>query len=92
MSNMSTDEKLAVIKDLAPGSLISFPGHMTIYLGTVDGIPYVISATGTYVAPAPGSNDAIHPYTVIVSSLYVRTTSLKTWLDVSKTALTLKPA
>lgn len=91
MSDMSKDEKLAVIKDLAPGSLISFPGHMTIYLGTVDGIPYVISATGTYVAPAPGSTDAIHPYTVIVSSLYVRTTSLKTWLDVSKTALTLKP-
>ena len=91
MSEMSSDEKLAVIKDLAPGSLISFPGHMTIYLGTVDGIPYVISATGTYVAPAPGSTDAIHPNTVILSSLYVRTTSLKTWLDVSKTCLTLKP-
>ena len=65
---------------------------MMIYLGTVDGKPYVISACGTFVAPAPGSTEAQHPNSVILNSLYVRTRSLKTWLDVSTTALTMTPA
>ncbi|MBQ6017412.1 MAG: SH3 domain-containing protein [Clostridiales bacterium] len=92
MSDMSSEEKLEVIKDLAPGSLISMPGHMTIYLGTVDGIPYVISATGSFSVPAPGPTETIHANTVIVTSIYVRLSSQKTWLDAMKTALTLKKA
>ena len=51
MSKMNEKEKLAVINELRPGSLISFPGHMTIYVGSKDGKPYVISACGTFVAP-----------------------------------------
>ena len=73
------------------GSLVSMPGHMMIYLGTVDGKPYVISACGTFVDPAPGSTEARHPNSVIVSNLYVRTKSLKTWLDVSTTVVTITP-
>ena len=92
MSDMSSEEKLEVIKDLAPGSLISMPGHMTIYLGTVDGIPYVISATGSFSVPAPGPTETIHANTVIVTSIYVRLSSQNTWLDAMKTALTLKKA
>ena len=91
MSKMSSKQKLEVIEKLAPGSLISMPGHMMIYLGTEDGKPYVISACGTFVSPAPGSTEALHPNSVILNSLYVRTKSLKTWLDVSTTALTLTP-
>lgn len=90
MSKMSSAKKLEVISNLAPGSLISFPGHMTIYLGTVDGRPYVISAVGTFVAPAPGPKTVLHPRSVVLSSLYVRNTKDKTWLDISTTALTLK--
>lgn len=90
MSKMSSDKKLEVINNLAPGSLISFPGHMTIYLGTVDGRPYVISAVGTFVAPAPAAKTVLHPRSVVLSSLYVRTSKNKTWLDISTTALTLK--
>ena len=85
------NNELEVIEKLAPGSLISMPGHMMIYLGTEDGKPYVISACGTFVSPAPGSTEALHPNSVILNSLYVRTKSLKTWLDVSTTALTLTP-
>lgn len=92
MSKMDSKQKLEVIGKLAPGSLVSMPGHMMIYLGTVDGKPYVISACGTFVAPAPGSTEAQHPNSVILNSLYVRTRSLKTWLDVSTTALTMTPA
>ena len=90
MSKMKSKEKLEVIEKLAPGSLISMPGHMMIYLGTVDGKPFVISACGTFVAPS--SNDVYHPNSVILNSLYVRTKSHKTWLDVSTTALTVTPS
>ena len=91
MSKMNEKQKLEVIGKLSPGSLVSMPGHMMIYLGTVDGKPYVISACGTFVDPAPGSTEARHPNSVIVSSLYVRTKSLKTWLDVSTTVVTITP-
>ena len=91
MSKMNSKQKLEEIEKLAPGSLISMPGHMMIYLGTVDGKPFVISACGSFVAPAPGSTDVQHPNSVILNSLYVRTKSLKTWLDVSTTALTITP-
>ena len=92
MSEMSDSEKLDVIKKLSPGNLISFPGHMMIYLGTVDDIPYVISATGTFVAPAPGPEDKIHPDSVIINGMNVRRANLKTWLESAQTALTVKSA
>ena len=91
MSGMDEDEKLEVISKLTPGSLIAMPGHMMIYLGTDDGIPYVISAVGTFVEPEPGSTEKIHPETVIITSLYVRNSSLRTWLDASVVAMTVKP-
>lgn len=90
MKKMSTKEKLEAIEKLEPGSLVSFPGHMTIYIGTVDGVPYVISAVGTFVQPEPGSNTVLHPRSVVLSSLNVRRKNMVTWLDTSTTALTLK--
>ena len=91
LTGMSEEDKLAEIEKLSPGSLISFPGHMTIYLGMVDDIPYVISATGTFVAPAGGSTEIIHPRSVIVSSLYVRNRKFTPWLNLATTAITIKP-
>ena len=91
LSEMDDDEKLAEIGKLTPGSLISFPGHMMIYLGTADGVPYVISAVGSFVAPEPGPTDVIHPDSVIINSLYVRRASLKTWLESATVAMTIKP-
>lgn len=64
---------------------------MMIYLGTIDDVPYVISAVGTFVAPYPGPEDAIHPDSVVITSLYVRRTSLKTWLESATTAMMIKP-
>ena len=91
MKKMSSKEKLAEIEKLAPGSLISFPGHMTIYIGTADGVPYVISSVGTFVQPAPGSKEVLHPRSVVLSSLNVRRRNLVSWLDTATTALTIKP-
>ena len=91
LSEMDTNEKFDVISSLAPGSLIAFPGHMMIYLGTVGDTPYVISAVGTFVAPDPGPTDKIHPDSVIITSLYVRRANLVTWLDTATVAMTMKP-
>ena len=89
LSEMSTDEKLNVITNLSPGSLVSFPGHMMIYLGTVDGVPYVISSVGSLTAQ--GSTTRQHPDSVIINSLYVKRANGTTWLDSVQTALTIRP-
>lgn len=91
VTGMDEEDKLAIISELSPGSLISFPGHMMIYLGTVDGVPYVISAVGTFLKPEDGSNEVLHPRSVVINSLYVRRANLTTWLDSVTTVLTIKP-
>lgn len=91
VAGIDLDTKLAIISALEPGSLISFPGHMTIYLGTVDGVPYVISAVGTFVEPAGGSTEVLHPRSVVISSLYVRKADLTPWLNTVTTVLTVTP-
>ena len=91
VSGIAEEDKLAIISNLYPGSLISFPGHMMIYLGTVDGVPYVISAVGTFVEPAGGSTEVLHPRSVVISSLYVRRANLTPWLNTVTTVLTITP-
>ena len=48
--------------------------------------------TGTFVAPAPGPEDKIHPDSVIINGMNVRRANLKTWLESAQTALTVKSA
>ena len=90
MSEMSDKEKLGVFAGLEAGSLIYMPGHAMIYIGTVDNVPYVINANGGFTPPEPGSNDRIYTRSVTVNSLYVRTSSLKSWLSRCNTAVTVK--
>ena len=87
LTDLDESSRVDAIRQLAPGSLISMPGHMTIYIGMVNDRPYVISSVGTLVQPAPGSTDAMHPDSVVLSSLYVRTRGLYTWLELMKTAM-----
>ena len=90
MSEMTDADKLSTIAELNPGSLLFFPGHAMIYLGTRGGVPYVISAVGSFVEPAPGSEDRIRANGGIINNLYVRRVSLVTWLEAIKTAVTIK--
>ena len=90
MSDMSDKEKLDTLAGLEAGSLIYMPGHAMIYIGTVDNVPYVINANGGFTPPEPGSNDRIYTRSVTVNSLYVRTSSLKTWLSRINTAITVR--
>ena len=89
MSGMNEQEKLTSFSRLLPGSYIAMPGHMMVYLGTENGRPYVISAVGSLIPPAPSSGTQLHSNSVVLSSLYVRLRSLNTWLDSIKTAVTV---
>ena len=89
LSGKTDSEKIEVLKQMYPGSILSLPGHMMIYIGTVNNRPYVISAVGTFVEPKPGPDTVLHPESVVLSSLYVRSRRLNTWLSSLKTALTV---
>lgn len=43
----STETKTAIIDGCMPGTLLEFPGHITMYLGEVDGKHYAISSVGS---------------------------------------------
>ncbi len=91
ISEMNESERIEQLKQTMPGSYVSLPGHMMIYIGTVNDRPYVISAVGSLIQPEPGSTERLHPNSVVLSSLYVRLKSLNTWLESLKRVVTIKP-
>lgn len=48
LSGLTDGAKLDVLKKARAGSLLFFPGHAMLYLGTVKGKPYVISAVSSF--------------------------------------------
>lgn len=79
-SNLSLKKKARAISKLTPGSLLMFPGHITMYLGTVDGKSYVISDLGS-LAEAEGDLTVKSVYSVSINSLNVRRRNGNTWLQ-----------
>lgn len=80
LSSLSPEEKQQTISGLVPGSLLMFPGHITMYLGTADGKAYVISDLGS-LAEADGDIDVKSIYSVSINSLNVRRRNGHTWLE-----------
>ncbi len=79
ISNLSDEEKEAEIARLPAGSLLYFPGHVMIYLGTEDGINYVISAAGSLKAYKGA--ELTQQYSVIVTPLTVCRRNDSSWLS-----------
>ena len=77
----TADERAAVLSALQPGSILYFPGHIMMYLGTVDGTPYVISSCGMYAPPAPAKLSVETVNCVCITPMTVRRGSGKTWLE-----------
>ncbi len=75
-----TDEqKHNYIKTLPIGSIFFISGHAMIYIGTENGIDYVISDSGS-LSDSAGDIDVRSMYSVIVNPLTARRKNGSTWL------------
>jgi len=80
ISAMSVGQKASTIASLTPGTLMYFPGHAVMYLGTVNGVSYVISDVGG-VSDSAGYTDVVNQYSVAITPLTVRRRNQTTWLE-----------
>lgn len=78
-TNVPDHVKTAYLSALPAGTLLYFPGHTMIYLGTVNGTCYCISALGS-VSDSAGMVDIKSIYSVSITPLNVRRRNGSTWL------------
>lgn len=81
MEEMTDSEKLELLKKQSiPGSLLYFPGHIFLYLGTENGKIYTISSAGSLCPDTPDGTMTYY-MSVMVNSLDVKRRNGKTWLE-----------
>ncbi len=80
-SKMTVDKKRSLLLDMPPGLLVFMEGHIMMYLGTKDGVPYVISSCATCIEPGHDTSDIVDAYGVFVSSMELRRANGNTWLE-----------
>ena len=56
-------------------------GHLMVYLGSVDGDPYVISSCAAFIEPDHELTDIRQANCVFVSNLELLRSNGKTWLE-----------
>lgn len=78
MTNMSMEEKRAILDRLPLGAALCFPGHEMFYLGKVDGQYYVVSSVSSIMSPDTGAR--LQTRGVMISNLEVKRASGLTWL------------
>ena len=79
LADMSDTEKESYIEKLPVGTLLFFPGHVTMYIGSENGKNYVISDTGS-LSDSYGDVNVRSMYSVIINPLTVRRRNGSTWL------------
>jgi hypothetical protein len=90
LSQMTDEEKEKYIETLPVGSLLYFSGHTMVYVGTVDGVNYVISALGS-ASDSVGKLNVKSQYCVAVNPLTVRRKNGNTWLNNLISAVVVVP-
>lgn len=69
VAGMTEEEKLALLETLPLGSLLYFEGHIMVYLGMSEEIPYVISAVGSWATPDMQEGESLSVNSVVINSL-----------------------
>ena len=77
----ATKERQKILDQLKPGSILNQPGHITLYLGKVNGRYYVIDDTGGFAPVGNSTPVSARIRTVVVNELGVRRANGVTWLD-----------
>lgn len=80
-NKMTLDKKRSLLEEMPPGLLAFMDGHIMMYLGTKDGVPYVISSCATCIEPGHDTSDIVDAYGVFVSSMELRRANENTWLE-----------
>ena len=80
-SKMTTTKKRSLLADMPAGLPLYMDGHIMLYLGTENGVPYVISSCATCIEPGHETDDIFDVYSVFVSSLDLVRKSGLTWLE-----------
>jgi hypothetical protein len=61
VEKMDRETRLGTLKSLPGGiSLLQMPGHIMVYLGEIDGIPYAISDFWAWRSPSVNGPDITH--------------------------------
>lgn len=73
-------EKQAMLEKSPIGTLLYMPGHTMIYLGSENGVSYVISALGS-ASEADGELNVKSSYSVVINPLTARRKNAATWIS-----------
>lgn len=76
-TGMDREERLQALSKLKPGSPLSIKGHIMIYLGMEEGVPYVIHSSSSYFK----DGRKIYVRRVLVSDLELDRQNGKTFLE-----------
>lgn len=76
-TGMNREERLQALAKLRPGSPLSMKGHIMIYLGMKDGVPYVIHSSSSYYK----DGRKIYVRRVLVSDLEMDRKNGKSFLE-----------
>lgn len=86
-------DRTKILSSMKPGDCLYLPGHTMMYLGSMEGHYYVISALGSWGRVEPdGSIKTVRVHGVVVNSLDLTSHGGKTWLDLLTTAKSWVPA
>lgn len=77
LRSLDRKEKLRVIGQLPPGSLLNLDGHVMLYLGSVNGVPYVLHSASSYYE----NGRKVYVRRVVVSDLELGRAAGGTFLD-----------
>ena len=86
MGNMSSAQRANVVKSLTPGSTLHMDGHVMLYLGSSNEVPYAIHSLGSHYTG--GTRHSVMK--VVVSDLELQKSNGNTYLDELTTCVTFR--